>query len=131
MQARTLQDQQHELLVELRPDAVALVDGFGFEDYQLNSCLGRSDGNVYNALLQVTLRNLFNVNGESARKFDVKKACVAASLVSCYQIPFNFTDWMQAAKSSPLNQTEEGPAWHSVLKSWLDPASRQQARSRL
>ncbi|KAK9833196.1 hypothetical protein WJX74_009804 [Apatococcus lobatus] len=87
-QARTLQEQQHELLVELRPEAVALVDGFGFEDYQLNSCLGRSDGNVYNALLQ-------------------------------------------AAKSSPLNQTEEGPAWHSVLKSWLDPATRQEARSKL
>ena len=55
VQARTLQEQQHELLVELRPDAVALVDGFGFEDYQLNSCLGRSDGNVYNALLQVSI----------------------------------------------------------------------------
>ena len=52
-QARMLQEQQHELLLELRPDAVALVDGFGFEDYQLDSCLGRSDGNVYHALLQV------------------------------------------------------------------------------
>ena len=55
VQARILQEQQHELLVELRPDAVALVDGFGFEDYQLNSCLGRSDGNVYNALLDVRI----------------------------------------------------------------------------
>lgn len=55
VQARILQEQQDELLVELRPDAVALVDGFGFEDYQLNSCLGRSDGNVYNALLDVSI----------------------------------------------------------------------------
>ena len=53
-----LQEQQHELLLELRPDAVALVDGFGFEDYQLDSCLGRSDGNVYHALLQVRLSAL-------------------------------------------------------------------------
>ena len=49
-----LQQQQHQLLVDLRPDAVALVDGFGFEDYQLDSCLGRSDGNVYHALLQAS-----------------------------------------------------------------------------
>ncbi|KAK9847424.1 hypothetical protein WJX84_002360 [Apatococcus fuscideae] len=87
-QAKMLQGQQNELLLELRPDAVALVDGFGFEDYQLNSCLGRSDGNVYHALLQ-------------------------------------------AARSSPLNKTEEGPAWHGVLKNWLDPESRQQTHSRL
>ena len=30
-----------QLLKELRPDAVALVDSFGFDDYQLNSAIGR------------------------------------------------------------------------------------------
>lgn len=33
------------LLNEIRPDAVPLVDTFNFPDYLLNSCLGRYDGN--------------------------------------------------------------------------------------
>ena len=62
-----------QVLRDLRPDAVALVDSFGFEDYLLNSAIGRHDGDVYSALLE-------------------------------------------AAKRSKLNQTEEGPAWHDILK---------------
>ncbi|KAK9826538.1 hypothetical protein WJX74_001334 [Apatococcus lobatus] len=87
-QAQMLVQRRNELLLELRPDAVALVDSFGIADYQLNSCLGRSDGDVYRALLE-------------------------------------------AASGQQLNKTEEGPAWNAVLKPWLDPASRQQARSKL
>lgn len=41
-QVSLIRQQQYALLRELRPDAVALVDGFGFEDYLLNSALGRS-----------------------------------------------------------------------------------------
>lgn len=40
-QVSLIRQQQYGLLRELRPDAVALVDGFGFEDYLLNSALGR------------------------------------------------------------------------------------------
>ena len=36
-----------ELLAEIRPDAVALVDAFDFSDHSLSSILGRYDGNVY------------------------------------------------------------------------------------
>lgn len=36
-----------EILAELRPVAVALVDAFDFRDRQLNSVLGRYDGDVY------------------------------------------------------------------------------------
>eukprot|EP00918_Siedleckia_nematoides_P051310 GHVU01112285.1.p1 GENE.GHVU01112285.1~~GHVU01112285.1.p1 ORF type:complete len:660 (+),score=64.25 GHVU01112285.1:69-2048(+) len=36
-----------ELLGEIRPDAVALVDSFDFNDRTLGSILGRYDGNVY------------------------------------------------------------------------------------
>ncbi|KAJ9453660.1 putative peroxisomal acyl-coenzyme A oxidase 1.2 [Diplonema papillatum] len=39
-----------QVLAELRPDAVALVDAFDIPDRVLNSVLGRSDGNVYEAL---------------------------------------------------------------------------------
>ena len=38
------------LLDEIRPDAVPLVDSFGFLDSQLQSTLGRYDGNVYEAI---------------------------------------------------------------------------------
>lgn len=41
-QAGLIRQQQYALLKELRPDAVALVDSFGFPDYLLNSCIGRS-----------------------------------------------------------------------------------------
>jgi hypothetical protein len=34
----------------IRPDAVAVVDSFGFTDETLNSAIGREDGNVYEAL---------------------------------------------------------------------------------
>ena len=37
----------YALLAQVRPDAVALVDAFGFDDYLLNSALGRKDGDVY------------------------------------------------------------------------------------
>ena len=30
-----------QAVAELRPDAVALVDSFGFDDYELNSTIGR------------------------------------------------------------------------------------------
>ncbi len=46
-QAAMLRDQQRVLVRALRPDAVALVDAFAYEDYQLNSALGRKDGDVY------------------------------------------------------------------------------------
>ncbi|XP_056135593.1 peroxisomal acyl-coenzyme A oxidase 1 isoform X2 [Lampris incognitus] len=36
-----------ELLSQLRPNAVALVDAFDYRDQMLNSSLGRYDGNVY------------------------------------------------------------------------------------
>lgn len=36
-----------ELLLQLRPNAVALVDAFDFHDQKLKSVLGRYDGNVY------------------------------------------------------------------------------------
>jgi acyl-CoA oxidase len=41
-----------ELLAQIRPHAVTLVDGFNFSDHSLNSTLGRYDGNVYEALYE-------------------------------------------------------------------------------
>ena len=63
------------------------MDAWAFTDYELNSALGRADGDVYNALLDM-------------------------------------------AQASPLNRSDEGPAWRTVLQ----PAVKmlqQQARSKL
>ncbi|KAF5841553.1 acyl-CoA dehydrogenase/oxidase C-terminal [Dunaliella salina] len=80
-QAASIHERQNALLLELRPNAVALVDAFGIEDYVLNSALGRQDGDVYTALLDM-------------------------------------------AQGSPLNRSQEGPAWHEVLKPVMVKRSR-------
>ncbi|XP_013986886.1 peroxisomal acyl-coenzyme A oxidase 1 isoform X1 [Salmo salar] len=41
-----------ELLAQLRPNAVALVDAFDYCDEMLNSVLGRYDGNVYEHMFE-------------------------------------------------------------------------------
>jgi len=48
------------LLEALRPDAVALVDAFGFPDSTLKSTLGRRDGNVYEAIYEAAKRSPLN-----------------------------------------------------------------------
>jgi len=45
-----------DLLNDLRPDAVPLVDSFNFSDYVLNSSLGRYDGQVYESLFEYARR---------------------------------------------------------------------------
>lgn len=51
-QATRVSARIKELLEELRPDAVALVDAFDLNDRKLNSVLGRYDGNVYEHLYE-------------------------------------------------------------------------------
>eukprot|EP01114_Cavostelium_apophysatum_P005803 TRINITY_DN1697_c0_g1_i1.p1 TRINITY_DN1697_c0_g1~~TRINITY_DN1697_c0_g1_i1.p1 ORF type:complete len:698 (+),score=185.82 TRINITY_DN1697_c0_g1_i1:104-2197(+) len=41
-----------QVMLSIRPDAVALVDAFDISDNVLNSVLGRHDGNVYEALFE-------------------------------------------------------------------------------
>lgn len=59
-----LREELYKVMQELRPDAVALVNGFGFEDYVLNSALGRYDGDVYRALLEATQFSKLNQTEE-------------------------------------------------------------------
>ncbi|CAD7967620.1 unnamed protein product [Amoebophrya sp. A25] len=49
-----------ELLKKIRPQAVALQDGWNFPDSLLNSCLGRYDGRVYEALYEQTKKEPLN-----------------------------------------------------------------------
>ncbi|KAH7389471.1 hypothetical protein DE146DRAFT_163900 [Phaeosphaeria sp. MPI-PUGE-AT-0046c] len=52
----TLQDIILELMAELRPHAVKLVDAWSIPDWLLNSALGRSDGKVYEELFDMAHR---------------------------------------------------------------------------
>jgi acyl-CoA oxidase len=49
-----------ELLAQLRPNAVALVDAFDYSDEMLNSVLGRYDGNVYEHMFEWARRSPLN-----------------------------------------------------------------------
>ncbi|KAG5219747.1 oxidase [Salix suchowensis] len=46
----TLRKAVKALCEELLPEAIGLTDAFGFTDFELNSALGVSDGNAYQAL---------------------------------------------------------------------------------
>jgi acyl-CoA oxidase len=49
-----------ELLTQIRPNAVALVDSFDIPDRVLGSTIGRFDGNVYEALYEQALKSPLN-----------------------------------------------------------------------
>lgn len=59
-QARLLRATLRQVLGDVRPDAVALVDSFGLSDLFLNSCLGSYDGDVYNRLFEYAQAAPFN-----------------------------------------------------------------------
>eukprot|EP01099_Mayorella_cantabrigiensis_P001049 TRINITY_DN1436_c0_g1_i1.p1 TRINITY_DN1436_c0_g1~~TRINITY_DN1436_c0_g1_i1.p1 ORF type:complete len:701 (-),score=144.17 TRINITY_DN1436_c0_g1_i1:48-2150(-) len=50
-----LRKQLKITMTSLRPLALGFVDAFNFSDHQLDSCLGRFDGRVYEALYQYVL----------------------------------------------------------------------------
>jgi len=49
-----------QLLVQIRPNAVVLVDAFDIPDRVLNSTIGRRDGNVYEALYEGAKKSAIN-----------------------------------------------------------------------
>lgn len=51
-QVSLAREQLYTLLIEVRKEAVPLVDAFDFSDRVLSSTLGRYDGHVYRALLE-------------------------------------------------------------------------------
>lgn len=55
-----LQVRLETALTKLRPDVVAIVDGFDFWDDQLNSTLGSFDGNAYERMFEAALKAPMN-----------------------------------------------------------------------
>lgn len=56
-QIKLIQTQISALCQQLRPQAVNLVDAFGFSDYVINSPLGRYDGDIYRAYFDLVKQN--------------------------------------------------------------------------
>ncbi|CAK4143177.1 unnamed protein product [Aphanomyces euteiches] len=48
------------LLKVVRPNAISLVDGFDFSDFELNSTIGRYDGDIYRALIDRASKDPLN-----------------------------------------------------------------------
>lgn len=63
-QSAMLRHEARNLTRLLRPNALALVDSYGYEDYLLNSAIGKKDGDVYNNLLNAARYAPFNATEE-------------------------------------------------------------------
>jgi len=59
-QFRLIKERTYEIMKEIRPDAIALVDAFDFSDFVLKSNIGRYDGNVYEALFDSAQKSILN-----------------------------------------------------------------------
>lgn len=55
-----IQKKLQQLLSDIRPNAVGLVDGFDFCDEVLNSTLGAYDGRVYERLFEEANKSPLN-----------------------------------------------------------------------
>ncbi|XP_005182178.1 probable peroxisomal acyl-coenzyme A oxidase 1 [Musca domestica] len=60
MELRALQTRLEDVLKALRPDAVAICDGFDFHDRNLKSTLGSYDGNVYERIFEEAKKSPLN-----------------------------------------------------------------------
>lgn len=65
-----------DLLSELRPNAVALVDAFDYRDEMLGSVLGQYDGNVYEHMFEWAKRSPLNHT-------EVSKQCIGCLWKFC------------------------------------------------
>ncbi|KAL3888960.1 hypothetical protein ACJMK2_001319 [Sinanodonta woodiana] len=59
-QADMLMNKMLDLFQEIRPNAVALVDAYDYHDNTLQSCIGRYDGKVYEALYEYSKNSPLN-----------------------------------------------------------------------
>ena len=66
-QADMLMNKLLVLFAEIRPNAVALVDAFDYPDGILQSCLGRYDGRVYEALWDYCQQSPMNTKDVSSQ----------------------------------------------------------------
>lgn len=56
----SLRERERQLTDELAEQAIGLTDAFHFDDFELESALGRNDGNAYEAMFQSALKEPLN-----------------------------------------------------------------------
>ena len=59
-QYRLIRECTYNIMKELRPDSVPLVDAFDIPDSVLRSAIGKYDGNVYEALFDSAQKSILN-----------------------------------------------------------------------
>ncbi len=59
-QYRLIRECSYNVMKELRPDAISLVDAFDIPDSVLKSAIGRYDGNIYEALFDSAQKSILN-----------------------------------------------------------------------
>ena len=74
-----LRERTLELLADVRPDAVGLVDAFDFHDHLLSSVLGRYDGNVYENLYKWAQQSPLNQTQVSTLFWHALTNCIGLS----------------------------------------------------
>jgi hypothetical protein len=95
---------------------VALVDAFGFEDYALNSALGRYDGDVYRALLDMAQASA--VAGRCMHQQQPAHSCP----------PVVQPGWLAACLHVRLSSRGLLPAGGNGCQRWLVLAGRRRPR---
>lgn len=89
-----------DLLTQLRPEAVALVDAFDLNDRRLNSVLGRYDGNVYEHLFEWARHSPLNATEVGHGHGDATAVLVPSFTVSCLsQVHESFHKYLKPLRS--------------------------------
>ena len=133
----------YSLLAAVRPDAVALVDAFGYDDYLLNSALGRKDGDVYRCCPPACIPSCHACRAaapcaavpfctvqltwiETSSAFEARSAMAYAKTTHLRLMRATAIRraLLEMAQESPLNDTEEGPAWRDVLAPRMAPQAK-------
>ena len=91
-----------ELLTAIRPDAVALVDAFDFQDVTLGSVLGRYDGNVYENLFEWAKKSPLN-------KTEVKKKVSFTFWTYSFNFRKALGEWPPVEALQALMTTSDSP----------------------
>jgi len=101
-QVLLLNEAVNGLLVDLRKDAVALVDAFDFTDHTLNSSLGRYNGDVYEHMYQWAQKEPlnnppFSVQPPGYEKY-LKKLLTGEVIQEAFQLRLQDPGMKQTAK---------------------------------
>lgn len=100
-QGQLVKKAQTAVLAAVRPDAIGLVDAFGKTDFELNSAIGRSDGNYIAALYELAQKEPLNQSQDKGFDQDhlrFLKDIIHGTTVEDSSVPANQLATAQASK---------------------------------